>query len=78
MVNDPHADVMNLLRARLEPFKVPNEVVRQLRDDIMDTLTPKNTKKNGAAVMTPEASRAGDLLRQGKLDDPKTARPKIV
>ncbi len=71
-----HAELMNLLRARLEPFKVPNEVIRQIRDDAIDIMTPKATRKNGAAVMTPEASMAGDKLKQG--GDPKSARPKIV
>ena len=77
---DVHGILMELLRARLaEPFKVPNEVIRQLRDDIMDVVTPKPTKRNGAAVMTPEASMAGDKIKSGELDkNSPTARPKIV
>lgn len=76
-MTDIHGELMNLFRARLEPFKVPNEVIRQLRDDAIDVMTPKNTRKNGAAVMTPEASMAGDQLRNG-MGDPKSAKPKIV
>jgi len=78
MVTDIHAELMNLLRVRLEPFKVPNETVRQLRDDIIDVVTPKPTRKNGAAVMTEEASVAGDRMRQGDTSNPQAARPKIV
>ena len=78
MVTDIHAELMNLLRVRLEPLKVPNEVVRQLRDDIIDVVTPKNTRKNGAAVMTEEASAAGDRMRQGDMSNPNAAKPKIV
>lgn len=80
MVVDIHAQLMELLRTRLaEPFKVPNEVIRQLRDDIIEVVTPKTTKKNGAAVMTPEASMAGDQIRSGTLDKTsKTGRPKVV
>jgi hypothetical protein len=80
MVVDIHAQLMELLRARLaEPFKVPNDVIRQLRDDIIEVVTPKPTRKNGAAVMTPEASMAGDQIKSGQLDSAsKTARPKIV
>ena len=77
MTTDTHAILMNLLRDRLEPFKVPNEIIRQLRDDVIDVMTPKVTRKNGAAVMTQEASMAGDKVRMG-MADPKSAKPKIV
>jgi hypothetical protein len=76
-MTDVHGELMNLFRARLEPFKVPNEVIRQLRDDAIEVMTPKVARKNGAAVMTPEASMAGDKVRAG-MADPKSAKPKIV
>jgi hypothetical protein len=76
MVTDVHAELMNLMRARLEPFKVPNEVIRQLRDDAIEIMTPKTTRKNGATVMTQEASMAADKLKEG--GDPKLARPKTT
>ena len=80
MVVDIHGQLMELLRTRLaEPFKVPNEVIRQLRDDIIDVVTPQEKRRNGAAVMTPEASMAGDKIRNGEAGiNPVTARPKIV
>ncbi len=76
MATELTGQLMELLRIRLEAFKVPNEITRQLRDDIVDLMTIKQTRKNGAAVMTEEASIAGDRLKSG--GDPKNARPKIV
>ena len=48
------------------------------RDDVIEIMTPKQTRKLGATVMTQEASMAGDLMKQGSIPDPKAARPKTI
>ncbi len=67
---------MAMLLERLSPFNVPQPVMRALRDDIIAAvLAPETQNKGRAAVMTPEASAAGDRLRQGKDIPPESARP---
>lgn len=78
MVTDIHAELMNLLRQRLEQFNVPHEIIRQIRDDAIELVSRKDTApKRGAAVMTAEASMAADKLKNGGID-PRAAKPKIV
>lgn len=76
-IEDIHGQLMELLRSKLEPFKIPNDIVRGLRDDILLLMRPKDVRRNGAAVMTQEASIAGDLAKRGEIP-PELAKPKIV
>jgi hypothetical protein len=41
-------------------------------------LLPTEKKKYGAAVMTQEASAAGDSIKNGNSIVPESARPKIL
>lgn len=73
---DPHKQVMALLQERLNPFKVPNEVMRALRDDIIAIVQAPEKKKSGrAAVMTASASAAADKIRKGEKLPPEAGRP---
>lgn len=73
---DPHQRVMALLQERLNPFKVPHEIMRALRDDIISVIQVPEKKKSGrAAVMTAAASAAADKIRAGKDIPPEAARP---
>ena len=67
--------LMELLRNRLTPFNVPNDVVRAIRDDVVKLVTPASTKKKfGASVMTAEASAAADKSNPM----PGSGKPRIV
>lgn len=73
---DPQKQVMALLQERLKPFKVPNEILRALRDDIVATITAPEKRKSGrAAVMTASASAAADKIRKGENLPPEAGRP---
>lgn len=78
MEADIQGQMMDLLRKRLEPFNVPNDVVRGIRDDIVKLTLPAKKKPFGAAVMTKEASEAGDQIKRGSDVAPASAKPKIV
>lgn len=70
---------MRLIRERLKPFKVPNEIMKALRDDIMILLPKAAAKKPfGAAVMTQRASMAADKIRKGQDVAPGEGSPEII
>lgn len=79
--NNPIVAVDRILRERLEQFDVPVEVRNSLRKEIMSFMERPERNPYGACVMTPEASMAADLQKQGKTmtDDGETLdpRPKI-
>lgn len=80
--------MMRLIRERLLVFKkadgeqmVPNEVMRELRNEIMDAVDADRApekQKSGAFVMTPEASMQESLSRRGQPIDKNAARPREV
>lgn len=54
---DLKGKLMKLLRERLEEYKIPNERILALRDEIWNTMNSSPVKKPfGACVMTAEAS----------------------
>jgi len=79
MTVDIHGQLMELLRKRLAPFNVPNDIIRGIRDDVIFITTQVEAKnKRGAVVMTNEASQAGDNLRKGENILPESAKPKVI
>ncbi len=74
---DIQGTIMRLLRERLEQFNVPGEIIKNLRDDIMEHVSAPEKKPFGACVMTAEASMAADrqIKKQGL---PGDAKPRIV
>ncbi len=58
---------MKLMRERLKEFKVPDQVIKNLRDDIIAIFAAPERNKLGATVMTQAASLAADeAKRSGK------------
>ena len=83
-MNDHEVEVktnlMRLIRERLEPFNVPNEIQLGLREEIFILFATQAMKKPfGACVMTPEASMAADPNNpmRGEVTN-LSAKPKII
>lgn len=71
--------LINLLRERLEQFKVPTETLKNLRNDIV-ALLPEEQKKTprGCAVMSGTASINADKFQKGENVDKNLAKPDII
>lgn len=64
--NDLSVTVDRILRERLDPFNVPQEVRAELRKELLAFFQRPEKKPFGAVVMSPEASMAADQARREK------------
>jgi len=76
--NDSSLTLDRILRERLEPFQVPQEIREELRKELMAFFGKPERNPYGACVMTPAASVAADKERMEKRGDPTNAKPEII
>ena len=72
--NNLNTTVDRILRERLKQFEVPNEVLAELKDELLAFFGRPEKTPFGACVMTPGASIAADQAR--KTGKPQKGGPK--
>jgi len=76
--NSLNTTVDRILRERLKQFEVPNEVINELKDEILAFFGRPEKKPFGACVMTPGASIAADQARKAGKVQKGGPKPEII